>query len=199
MAIDSMLKLAEKIEKKLKTAVNSSVDLLDPYTGEDSSDAEKLQSASKAILGDLESIASQYYMYESQAQQAQRELTHQRYLLYFAKKLQGLIEDSAKRGQVNIPELRNGVYAIRQEAAQASKQIGMRISLSELQSLRLLHAYIEDDNAKSSPRPEPINWAELARRYRGEGAREELSRTMPSPGAKPAPAQVSEDEVTETV
>jgi hypothetical protein len=149
----------------------SLIDAVESYPGEENYNQEKIEAANKTIVDDLQSISSNYHMYESQAEQAKKQMTHQLYLLRFAKKVQELIQDTMNGGEVNIGTLNEQLMDIRREAVAASKHIGMRVSLSELQALRILDAMVDDDIARSTPKVVLPDWAELASKKNDKNAR----------------------------
>lgn len=164
---NKITKLADKFSAHLSR--KAEVDALESYPGESSSNKEKLEAAKKASTADLNNIMSSYYMYESQIEQAKMQMNHQVHLLQFAKKVQKLIDEMISDGNYfDAYTLRETIGIIEKEASALGKHLKTRISLAELQSLRLLKAFITDEVSKSLPKIAPPDWSAMSRRNRQE-------------------------------
>jgi len=193
MALKELLKLAGRIEKKLKTAVD--VDALESYPGSEQlsgariSPKTKLQNAQRAAVEDLNSIASNYYMHESQLKQAQSEMQHALFLLPYAKQIQQLINDQLKTEEPNIDVMHDQVRQIMVAAegalpANQGRQPHARKAqaLAELTSLRLLRALMEDEITKDLPPSQAPDYAAMSRQNKEDlewESRQQLKQVHP--------------------
>jgi len=193
MALKELLKLAGRIEKKLKTAVD--VDALESYPGSEQlsgariSPKTKLQNAQRAAVEDLNSIASNYYMHESQLKQAQSEMQHALFLLPYAKQIQQLINDQLKTEEPNIDVMHDQVRQIMVAAegalpANQGRQPNARKAqaLAELTSLRLLRALMEDEITKDLPPSQAPDYAAMSRQNKEDlewESRQQLKQVHP--------------------
>jgi len=193
MALKELLKLAGRIEKKLKTAVD--VDALELYPGSEQlsgariSPKTKLQNAQRAAVEDLNSIASNYYMHESQLKQAQSEMQHALFLLSYVKQIQQLINDQLKTEEPNIDVMHDQVRQIMVAAndalpANQGRQPHARKAqaLAELTSLRLLRALMEDEITKNLPPSQAPDYAAMSRQNKEDlewESRQQLKQIHP--------------------
>lgn len=193
MAIDALLKLADRIENRLKSRAdfNSDIDAVESYPGDERvnpdgtieliPNSEKLQAAQNAVIDDLNSIAHNYEMYKNQLEQAQSQIYAQRFLFHYAKQLQEAIAFFAQQGNaIDTNKLTTTIETIAAHArhhwpsnANKDPRKGFQ-PLSELQSLRILSALIKDEASKSMPKLPPIDYVALSKRYRDEDSREDL-------------------------
>jgi hypothetical protein len=154
--------LANRFNTHLKSTAD--VDALESYPGSDSSNAKKLQAAIKAAHSDVIHIKETYQMYKSQLEHAKQQMNHQIQLLEFANKVRAIIDDMKNDGNTfDAFALREKIKLIEKEAATLGKELHIKISLMELDSLRLLKAFLSDEAAKSLPKLPPTDWAAMSR------------------------------------